>query len=1295
MFSVTMLASTMLGLIAVDSQADAPRINCDQVTRSTTIEHSLASQVRHFRLSQSAKQRAEELFLLAMDVAVDELPAFLDQHCGDDEDVRRELEALLQADAAAGGDDFLRSAFLGKPSQEEATSPTSVPDSIDQSTHASRFEVLSRYEEGGLGEVLIAYDRQLRREVAIKQIKPRWQSNEEARQRFVQEAEVTGKLEHPGVVPVYAMGTWDDGRDYYAMRFIEGDTLGEVIDRYHEARKRDDPDQRRELRNLLNRFVDVCNTIDYAHSKNVLHRDIKPSNIMVGPYGETLVLDWGLAKLLDVAVDESMTSELLGDLRDRASGSGSTPTQVGGRVGTPQYMSPEQASGELDEIGIRTDIYLLGATLYQILTGQPPHQEESISRLLANVSSGILTLPREVDSNVPRALEAICCKAMQTDAVDRYGSAALLAADVEGWLADAPIAVHKDSMTVRFTRWVRRHRTAAASVAVAAVLLTVGSVAGSLFWDIQRTKQLKLEGEKQQQELQLRTEREQRVIELKAMVNASTELAKTELQAGRYSSALGFLRNATSSIRDEAELQDEFSQLQSKADRLQRIVSFYQHADIHERLNVMSRDTKAMTACISGLKSLDIFDKDDWWFRLPDEDLSAAQRDQLRWDVYQQLMLLDAMLTKTIGVRLIGTEKIASRSGLIRGARRFLGTDAGKREAAAVLVVSDRLDGFRLAEASRWYRSMAEFRYGRARRIGGDQLEMTKNASDAQCLGVLSMIAAIDPNFELFFSGYQGDDSMVAAHDLFNRSASLRPDHYWTHLSLAQIEFLMAMRKESHTWRDLEIAVQAIGRCISINPEKCFAFADRSTVFREQARLIEKDESLSIEERNLRASELRQWSLADAQQAARLGVDQPRMAWQYALALYEVGQADEAFKQVMIASKLTFPLIDIQDAAFLLVDDLRGRQEVGDIIEEQAKLSEDDSDQANLWMLLATIRLNQNRFDESLAAAEAAIKQPDAPAHAWAVRGMILMQQKKFDLAARDFERVIESEPNHEWAVFGLAKCDEESGQFDTALAGYRRAELAAQVDEHRAAGMLGQSRVLGLTAKYDKAKKAIYQARELEPACDVLTVVRPLVAKYNQLKDKDAVQADALKSFIQQLSKLPRVTKIEFPGERSLNGRYRAAVLNGDFELSTAKYWSDTTGAGWICNEGNESTATVTNIEKHSGKQSLHIRGDSKGFARTGQTFPVAAGRECKVSLWARGRNLKADSVVIQTGDGEPVITLPSGSFGWQQLEGSFRASGETAFSPVRLEILSQGPGQAWLDDLQVLVESKTSKTP
>src|SRR5262249_31338825 len=235
-----------------------------------------------------------------------------------------------------------------------------------------RFRVLRPHAKGGLGAVFVALDTELHREVALKQILDSHADDPTSRQRFLLEAEVTGGLEHPGIVPVYGLGTYGDGRPYYAMRFIRGDSLKEAIEHFHaDAASKTDASRRSlELRKLLRRFLDVCNAIEYAHSRGVLHRDIKPGNIIVGKHGETLVVDWGLAKARGAAtVEDSEERPLL-----PSSASGSAETLPGSALGTPAYMSPEQARGDLDRLGPRSDVYSLGATLYCLLTGRVPFE---------------------------------------------------------------------------------------------------------------------------------------------------------------------------------------------------------------------------------------------------------------------------------------------------------------------------------------------------------------------------------------------------------------------------------------------------------------------------------------------------------------------------------------------------------------------------------------------------------------------------------------------------------------------------------------------------------------------------------------------------------------------------------------------------------------------------------------------------------------------------------------------------------------------------------------------------------
>jgi serine/threonine-protein kinase len=341
-----------------------------------------------------------------------------------------------------------------------------------------RFRVLRPHARGGLGEVFVARDEELHREVALKQIQAQ-RDDPPSRARFLLEAEVTGGLEHPGVVPVYGLGCHADGRPFYAMRLVKGDSLKDAIRAFHAADGpgRDPGERRLALRGLLGRFVAVCNAVAYAHSRGVLHRDLKPGNVMLGPYGETLVVDWGLAKVVGRPAGGDGAAE--GTLRP-PSAEGSAPTQVGSAVGTPAYMSPEQAAGKIDELGPASDVYSLGATLYCLLTGQAPVDGRDAGEVLRKVQAGNFRPPRAVKRGVPAALEAVCLKALASRPADRYGSARALADEVEHWLADEPVAAYREPWPARLARWGRRHRplvaAALALLLTAVVALAVGIV---------------------------------------------------------------------------------------------------------------------------------------------------------------------------------------------------------------------------------------------------------------------------------------------------------------------------------------------------------------------------------------------------------------------------------------------------------------------------------------------------------------------------------------------------------------------------------------------------------------------------------------------------------------------------------------------------------------------------------------------------------------------------------------------------------------------------------------------------
>ncbi len=364
-----------------------------------------------------------------------------------------------------------------------------------------RFRILRPHARGGLGQVLIAHDGELNREVAVKELLERHVDNENLMARFRTEAEITGLLEHPGVVPVYSAGDYPNGNPYYVMRLIRGHELQEEIRDFHDRQPASAyvGNRRVDFIQLLRRFVDVCNAIAFGHSRGIIHRDIKPANVMLGKFGETFVVDWGLAKRMsdsDTPVDPNEPKI------EPASGSGSNPTTMGSTVGTPAFMPPEQAEGRLDELGATSDIYSLGATLYYLLTRHAPVSGDHASEILEKVRKGEIRPPRDVNPHTPAPLQSICLHAMALAPEDRYQTPRQLADDIEKWIADEPVSVHAESLPQRCGRWLRRHRSLALASAAALLVIAVISVLAAV--SINRAKN----EEARQRELAEGSERE-------------------------------------------------------------------------------------------------------------------------------------------------------------------------------------------------------------------------------------------------------------------------------------------------------------------------------------------------------------------------------------------------------------------------------------------------------------------------------------------------------------------------------------------------------------------------------------------------------------------------------------------------------------------------------------------------------------------------------------------------------------------------------------------------------------------
>ncbi len=550
--------------------------------------------------------------------------------------------------------------------------------------------MVDNFARGGMGNIWLAKDGMIQREVAYKELLPRAMRRSSIVERFIQEGQVTGQLEHPGIVPIYDLGYQENGTPFYAMKLVRGTEMKEQIEALHEMPK-NTAERHRAFVKLLGQFVDVCNALAFAHQRGVLHRDLKPQNVMIGGFGETLVLDWGLAKLLgrsepgasdrgvqvtgkyddefspDLDDDQSNLSEPTritdgspmdptnisgggdlaatnisggGDLaatnisgsedvgatnivdgddvgatnivensdaggtRVLGSGKGSTnkttgpleksvapesgktqglhgksqtvksdarsegtTTRYGSVMGTLAYMPPEQAEGKLDEMDARTDIYSLGAILYEILVNDAPIPRGKMQAMLDHVINKPIIPPREVDPTVPKPLNAIAMKALNKKISDRYRSALDLARDVEDYLADEPVSVYEEPWYDKLRRWAKRHPTV-----VAAWTATVGVVIlGSFAWSWAESN---------------------RIDGLRIAATSKGEKAQAEAVAGRFEEATSLLNEALGQVGDEDELASVEAGLKNQLSGVEQLIA----AAEQQRIAALQREVEQKVA---------------------------------------------------------------------------------------------------------------------------------------------------------------------------------------------------------------------------------------------------------------------------------------------------------------------------------------------------------------------------------------------------------------------------------------------------------------------------------------------------------------------------------------------------------------------------------------------------------------------------------------------------------------------------------------------------------------------------
>ncbi len=461
---------------------------------------------------QERRDRISWLFEGAIEREGDEREQFLQDACGNEDELLQVVKKLLSEYARSKElgvgtpalredrdaiQDLVDRAIEGtsceaSPTGEALSAPSAklLGRLAERAPTKSRYTLKGEVARGGMGAILKVWDKDLRRTLAMKVILGNVESSEQGSTpsvaartlgRFLEEAQVTGQLDHPGIVPVHELGVDEESQVYFTMRLVKGQTLAEIFELAKEG------EQGWTQTRVLGVLLKVCEAMSYAHSKGVIHRDLKPANIMVGRFGEVYVMDWGVAKAVGKEDTHDLrikgggtTGTLKTELKDQREQDPGTPllTMDGTVVGTPAYMPPEQARGEVDKLDGRSDVYAIGAMLYHLLTGNMPYVTPGVRVSAHAVWRWVIeTSPRavhELSEGVPSDLEAICEKAMARDKDSRYPSMLDLADDILAYLENRVVRAHRSGALVELQKWIVRNRTTAIVGAVAILALAVG-----------------------------------------------------------------------------------------------------------------------------------------------------------------------------------------------------------------------------------------------------------------------------------------------------------------------------------------------------------------------------------------------------------------------------------------------------------------------------------------------------------------------------------------------------------------------------------------------------------------------------------------------------------------------------------------------------------------------------------------------------------------------------------------------------------------------------------------------------
>lgn len=934
-----------------------------------------------------------------------------------------------------------------------------------------RYRLSAKHARGGFGLVWRADDQALGREVALKQLSYQLAIEPSYRQRFVSEARIAAQLQHPGIVPVYDVGDGAAGDPYYTMKLVRGQTFSEAIRLFHEKDGKP-TDRPVEYLRLLNAFLSVTRAMAYAHSRRVIHRDLKPDNILLGDFGETVILDWGLAKVLDAPVagvpGQPHEHELpKADSALNLHPSSEHETVAGTVMGTPAYMAPEQAAGRIGLVDELSDVYALGAMLYQVLSGKPPFRGTTSDEVLTQVMQAEPPSPRALAPHTPRQLEAICLKAMAKERGRRYASAADLARDLERYLADEPIRAYRETRWEALKRWGRRHRTIVATGLVALFLIMASAAGGVLLLQDaeQKRRQRDLE---ENTRTELRRQREAQ--ELQASAVSREQLALADLHADQWTSAEKLLGQAVERLEGQPELDELRGRLEKRHGRARRLEQYYRYADLTEKLAFLEYDEEALLVCTRALDQIGVLShKLDWWQHLPidKDELNPDQASRLQEDVYRTLLYLAVLNVKNAIVNLhdppasqaylraaveaveVLHRRQMSKTGriLVYMCRKILGEP--NNEKFENFVPTSTADYYFLGIAQVWLSSAAD--------------------NDALSKGLKLIFGQLPQG-----NGLDLRDPRAMSERMLRTAITGDPRHYWANFWLGW-SFSAA--------RYYRAAELAFNTCVAVRPNQALGFSERAQALLRQRLQVNfrrglpfvlvKPEQMPARFRELQ-DELERRVLSDLERAAALEPNEPWIHWLRMSALYGLAHWEDSTRAALRAVELERPL-RAWEGHFYAYEQRKSRLEEARNLLAQP-LTRAWPQYVEGWLLLASIHwalasdddpaVVKRNEDAALQAVDHALRLNASTAAALAIRGAVQTNRRQFAQALTDFRAALAIDPGNPLAQVGEAQALEGLGERDQALATYDRvlAQPATnwkQSNWHRREVELGRARLL------------------------------------------------------------------------------------------------------------------------------------------------------------------------------------------------------------------------------------------